>query len=94
MALHTTHNSAVLPPGNGKVAFKVETLLRRHWLRGDFPTLEPCHTGKQFTQPMRQRLLQGGAFQFSYVHGNSRFHDAVNIAYIVNMLKPIFPLFF
>jgi hypothetical protein len=43
---------------------------------------------------MRQRLLQGGAFQFSSVHGNSYFHDAVNIAYIVNMLKPYFPLFF
>jgi len=43
---------------------------------------------------MRQRLLQGRPFQFSCVHGNSCFHDAVNIAYIVNMLKPYFPLFF
>ena len=72
---------------------KVESLFRRYWLTGHFPILKPRHIGKQFTQPMRQRLLQGRAFQFSSVHGNSCFHDAVNIACIVNMLKRYFPLF-
>ena len=65
-----------------------------HRLDFDLPTLQPCHAGKQFTQPLRQRPLQGRAIQFSSVHGNGRFHDAVNIAYIVNMLKRLFPIFF
>ena len=94
MDLHSTHSSALPPFGRGSVALMSDVSSVSHRLDFDLPALQPCHAGKQFTQPLRQCLFQGGAIQFSSVHGNGRFHDAVNIAYIVNMVKRIFPMFF